>query len=479
MSESAATESLETRAVRGDVDAMWEIYTSLSDINERQRGIDSLKKAAAAGHVRAMFYIAQFYKNSEDWKKAEKWYEKAAELGEIDAMFWLGYIAFNNRHDEDRAQSWYRKAAENGDLDAMGNIGFMFKQRGDFASAETWYLRASELGHVNSMEHLGFMHEGNGRFDAALTWYEAASELNSAFAFSKLGEFLAKDRKFGEAESKYRKSIDLGNDYSMVLLGQLRMSIGDRAGARYWFNFAAEKGVSDASENLVILNRTLELDKFLNAIEFDTFGWQMCKNAESQRAWCSGRSTLLEMYMAAPPDLEIWDEEFVRKSVLSSMELREPLSIVLADVDLPEALEIFRNMVLPDENLLLDLELFEVGSARGFYTIARQRQNGMVNYLAAFLLLFRDCYWIFQISVAEEEMIGEREGAVAAQFLDAQISSSTLPEKFDPYGKEWDGLVPLESDPLTRARLLAAKLRDSLSLGPVALQLDPWVPVDD
>lgn len=55
--------------------------------------------------------------------------------------------------------------------------------------------------------------------------------------------------------------------------------------------------------------------------------------------------------------------------------------------------------------------------------------------------------------------------------------TSTLPE-FNPYEQKWDGIIPIENDPLTRLRVLVRQLKESMTLGGNLVELDPFLPLD-
>jgi hypothetical protein len=41
-------------------------------------------------------------------------------------------------------------------------------------------------------------------------------------------------------------------------------------------------------------------------------------------------------------------------------------------------------------------------------------------------------------------------------------SADSMIEEFDPYHRQWDGIIPVKDDPLTRMRLLVSRLRNSI-----------------
>ena len=90
--------------------------------------------------------------------------------------------------------------------------------------------------------------------------------------------------------------------------------------------------------------------------------------------------------------------------------------------------------------------------------------------------MFNQCYWLLQLEVEEGDDVGEREGAVAQRILNRNAAADTPIDLFDPYDRQWDGIVPIVDDPLTRMRLLVTRLRDSIRLNGGLAALEPFAP---
>jgi len=61
---------------------------------------------------------------------------------------------------------------------------------------------------------------------------------------------------------------------------------------------------------------------------------------------------------------------------------------------------------------------------------------------------------MLQLEIEEDADLGEREGAVARRILDENLGEEFPTIDFNPYERRWDGMLPIEDDPLTRLRLL-------------------------
>jgi hypothetical protein len=129
--------------------------------------------------------------------------------------------------------------------------------------------------------------------------------------------------------------------------------------------------------------------------------------------------------------------------------------------DLPEELDKYRPRELPDSTALIDFECFACPPATCVFVVIRKRVHNETHYSANFMILFAKCFCVLQLDVEEHAPVGAREGTVIRSILDGNATIETPTIAFDPYDRRWDGLVPLEDDPLARIRQLAARLRSS------------------
>ena len=170
----------------------------------------------------------------------------------------------------------------------------------------------------------------------------------------------------------------------------------------------------------------------------------------------------VERYFGFAPDFEQWDADTIRES---AMEVQGLLNApTFTREDLPELFRDYLPSELSEQVSLLDVELFEVHPAKGVLVTSRHRAHDDVHYSAAIMVMFAECFWTFTVELQEGADVGEREGAVARIALDTAVDGDVFPE-FDPYERKWDGIVPLDKDPLARLRILAARLVGSISLG--------------
>ena len=92
------------------------------------------------------------------------------------------------------------------------------------------------------------------------------------------------------------------------------------------------------------------------------------------------------------------------------------------------------------------------------------------------MILFAECYLILQIELDEGDTVGAREGAVIQIALEESDAAEIPAIEIDPYDRSWDGIVPLEQDPLTRLRSLMVRLGASIRVGNEILDLEPFGP---
>ena len=367
-----------------------------------------------------------------------------------------------------------RLAAESGDPAAMGRLGDLSRDRGDLDAARQWYLRAAEAGDVDALCSLGGMAKDAGDLEAAVAFYERAAEGGNRYGHYHLG-FLAMDGQDPTAaEALFRRAAEEGLTPAMEMLGYLLEQREALDEALSWHERAAEAGSEYSAKAVVSLRARIVSEAMLDSLGFETFGWEASPRVSGVRQWHSGDGTLMERYFDFAPDFDTWDAEVMREDVKAMQGLVD--SPEFRREDLPESFQPYLPAELPEQVSLLGLDLFEVSSAKCVAMTTRHRAHGHVHYAAGIMVLFAECFWLVGIELEEGPVVGEREGAVARAVLDEGPSGSGLLPSFDPYETRWDGIVPLEDDPLARLRILLARLRASITLGDAMADLPPFVP---
>jgi hypothetical protein len=335
--------------------------------------------------------------------------------------------------------------AEAGDPDAMCQLAYLLGQEGDNRGAEYWYREAAERGIPIAMVNLGSRVGFRGDLD--------------------------------EAEELFRRAIDAGHDEALVNLGLARQDRGDLTGAEAIFSAALDRGVPGAAEQLASLELKCQTDPFLRSISFETFGWSLCQNRTGQMRWQEGNAFVDERYSDQPPFFTSLDERAVRADLMQALDLLDSEDFDMNDLlDEGARYGMRAPTVLPAQTLLLECRVYPGDEAPRVEVVVRTRTNGDVHFTSNIFVLFASSFWLLQLDIREEDPIGEREGAVARVVLEAGPDTAGSHVDFDPYHTRWDGLVPVESDPLTRLRSLAAQIRDSTSIGEQALGLERFDP---
>jgi len=410
-----------------------------------------------------------------DLDGAEAWYRRAAAAGNTGAMHNLGFV-LGEKGDLSGAEEWFSRAAAGGHVSAMSNLGSVLKEKGDLEGAEAWYSKAARGGNAYAMSNLGLLLAERGDSRNATMWYRRAATMGNTGAMHNLGCLLKGRGDLDGAEEWFGYSVDGGNTSSMISLGLVRQDRGDLDQASAWFRRAAVAGVPEGAANPHELRRKMNSDADLEMITFDTFGWALSRNRVRFRQWRTGDTSLAQRFFERPPDFASWDAGHIRDELEVTLALGVSPTRHIGALELPEWFGRHRPTIWPEHILLLEVDCFEIGPARCVLATTRHRLQGTIHYSTGIFVLFNDCYWLLQLEVEEREDVGEREGAVAQRILDRNAAANTPIDFFDPYDRQWDGIVPIEDDPLTRIRLLVTRLRDSIRLDGGLAALEPFAP---
>jgi len=428
---------------------------------------------AGGGDSNAMYELGNLLLEQGDIDGAEEWYRRAAATGNIGAMHNLG-IVLGEKGELTEAEAWYRRAAQDGHASSMSNLGSVLKNRGDLDGAEEWYRKSALMGNAYAMSNLGLLLAEKGDLDGAKVWYLRSADMGNTGAMHNLGYLLKGKGDLDGAEEWFRRSVEGGNTFTMINLGMVHQDRGDLHAAATWFQRAAELGIMSGESKLDELGVKKDSDRYLASVTFDTFGWAMTRNRDKFREWRTDNASLALRYFSRPPDLGSWNVELIREDLMTTLNLLATPTAHPEEHDLPEWFRTHMPRVLPEQVSLLELDCFERQSAKCVAAATRHRRSGDVRYAAGLFILFRECFWVIQLEVVESGDVGEREGAVAHHILERSASADAPIAAFDPYDRQWDGMAPIENDPLTRMRLLMARLQASLSFDPAVNLLEPF-----
>jgi Flp pilus assembly protein TadD len=416
---------------------------------------------ADGGNHDAMYRMGNLLLGQGDLDGAEAWYRQAAQSGNTRAMHNLA-IVLAEKGDLIGAEAWYRRAADVGHASSMSNLGSILKEGGDLDGAEEWYRKAANSGNAYAMSNLGLMLAERGDLDEAERWYLQAADMGNTGAMHNLAYMLQKKGDLDGAEAWFRRAVKGGKTSTMINLGLLRQDRGDVVAAEAWFRRAVEAGVETAQGKLMALEAKLRSDADLDAMTFDDFGWDLARNRDKYRLWRTSDAALTVTFFNRPPDFTSWDLAQIRDGLLETLGLLGAPGERTEEVELPDWVWSHMPLEIPEQISLLEIACIEIPPARCVLAVTRHRWHGSVHYSTGLFVLFGTCFWLLKLSVEESEMVGEREGAVARQILERSLGADFPLDDFDPYDRQWDGIVPIEDDPLTRMRILTDRLRQSI-----------------
>jgi TPR repeat protein len=464
-------------AILGDSYSMYSYGFRLAERGDTDGAEDWYLKSADLGQVGAMNQLAYLLAAKGDTEGAEDWYRRSAELGSAYAMQGLGSLL--KQSDPEQAEQWFREAALKGRVFSMNSLGVLLRDRGDLDEAHEWFLKAAEDGMVDAIDNLAYSFDNRGEKEAAEQWIRRATEKNSGYAWNFLGNALLARDEAVEAEDAFLRAVEFGYNDSLLTLGRMSRSRGERIEAELLFRRAAELEVPGAEEALKGLEGALRSAETMDAITFDTFGWTLTKDTEDLRGWRGKGAVLIEKYLATDFPFTSYNDEELRAEFSELMAQMNSPTFQASDLEIFEKFGIIDAEHIPKQGSLLDLKRFKLDNANCLVSISRHRMHEEVHYASSILICFAECSWLLGIELDEPELVGAREAAVARLEIDERGLGFSDGDSLDPYDPRFDGLIPIEEDPLTRIRQLTKTLIDSLRLGEVALRLDPLEVEDD
>lgn len=293
-----AVREVAQKAASGDAKSLYDL-AMLHDMGYDSIPVDSTRStllyrlSAERGYAPAQNYIGYRYFNGEavrrDVDSALFWMAKAAGNGDTKAANNLGYILANSElvtRDYPQAIYWLTKAADAGLPSGLSQLADLYRLglgcQADTNRAETLYVEAIQKGlhdaelkllamkgrqwetlPPDSALSLGKYHYSHGAPVIAVTLFEnvASGKDYSADALALLGDAYSRGLGVGY---DYARSIRLfyeaalrGNPSAEFVIAELLdifpdtldslSSDPDRANAAYWYERAAEHGITDAA----------------------------------------------------------------------------------------------------------------------------------------------------------------------------------------------------------------------------------------
>jgi hypothetical protein len=239
---------------------------------------------------------------------------------------------------------------------------------------------------------------------------------------------------------------------------------------------AVDRNLEGAHDALAKLNDAESSAQVLAGVTFNTFEWAPNSFNKHSRSWRGEAATLTERFFDFEPDFDSFDVDEIREEMIELQGYLQSPSFDIASLDLEEYLGKINSASMPSQVTLIELDCFLHEGVKCVSSISRHRMKGHVHFLSSTLALFKSCFYLIGIEVEEGEEVGEREGAVAQLALTTSNGGELDEVSFDPYDRRWDGLIPIDKDPLARLRILATHLRRSIHFGEYTASMEPFDP---
>ena len=139
-----------------------------------------------------------------------------------------------------------------------------------------------------------------------------------------------------------------------------------------------------------------------------------------------------------------WDAGQIRDELEATLAQVPWPTCPIDELELPEWFGRHRPTVWPEHILLLDVDCFEIGPARCVLATTHSGSTRRFTTPPESSSCSNQCYWLLQLEVEEGDDVGEPEGAVAQRILNRTASADSPIDIFDPYDRQWDGIVPIE-----------------------------------
>jgi hypothetical protein len=126
-----------------------------------------------------------------------------------------------------------------------------------------------------------------------------------------------------------------------------------------------------------------------------------------------------------------------------------------------------------DECRLLDVEVRSVASVRSVIAVVRMREAARTSFQSTVFIPFARCFWTLQVGLFGVDS-SLRERMVEDLVLNHPSVDPFDVTSFDPDHHYWDGIAPIERDPVAQLRQLTRALEHSVRLGPEVAGLEPF-----
>ena len=117
-----------------------------------------------------------------------------------------------------------------------------------------WYKKSAHLGNVDSINFLVRFYEKEKELQKMLYWLKVLADLGYVDAIEQLAQFYTINKNYDQAILWYKKAFELGEEYQYSInIGDSYYSKNDIDEAEYWYQQAANYGVDNAEEKLLLI----------------------------------------------------------------------------------------------------------------------------------------------------------------------------------------------------------------------------------
>ncbi len=191
------------------------------------------------------------YKN--DFENKVLWLIKAEEKGDIFAQITLASY-YEIRGNEKKAFDLYKKPVTEQHAQYIIDIAKSYYALKDMNNALLWYKKSAHLGSVDSINFLVSFYEKDKELQKMLYWLKVLADLGYVDAIEQLAQFYTINKNYDQAILWYKKAFELGEEYQYSInIGDSYYFKNDIDEAEYWYQQAANYGVDNAEEKLLLI----------------------------------------------------------------------------------------------------------------------------------------------------------------------------------------------------------------------------------
>lgn len=263
--------------------ALAKIYEDKNDNNLLEKAINLYIKLANQDNKEAIKALIFIDKKKGQFKNVIFWYQKLVR-DERNNEIYENIKKYNN--DVDNKIVWLVKAEEKGDIFAQITLASYYEIKGnekkafdlykkpvteqhaqyiidiaksyyalkDMNNSLLWYKKSAHLGNVDSINFLVRFYEKEKELQKMLYWLKVLADLGYVDAIEQLAQFYTINKNYDQAILWYKKAFELGEEYQYSInIGDSYYSKNDIDEAEYWYQQAANYGVDNAEEKLLLI----------------------------------------------------------------------------------------------------------------------------------------------------------------------------------------------------------------------------------